>query len=134
MRVEVVTACHATDFGGPAASRPESRCARQRAVLVLERLDYPGFIKLTAALHAGFLVCATGCVMHVTPTPFAPRISLLVAPLFSLAFGMRAASLALGSEHRATLIDRLHMTGLAAVAAVTAVTALIRIRLETSTE
>ena len=99
-------------------------------MLALERADYTGFLKLTAALYAGFLVCAIGCLMHVTATTFAPRITLLVASLFSLVFSMRAASAALGGEHGATLIDKLHMAGLAYVVAVTAVSVLARIRLE----
>jgi hypothetical protein len=130
MRAEVVTAAYATSFGDPAASSPESRFSRLRAVLALERADYTGFLKLTAALYAGFLVCAIGCLMHVTATTFAPRITLLVASLFSLVVSMRAASLALGSEHGATLIDKLHMAGLGYVVVVTAVTVLVRSRLE----
>ncbi len=134
MRVEVVTATYATSFGDPAASSPESRFSRMRAVLQLERVDYTGFLKLTAALYAGVLVCAIGCLMHVTATTFSARISLLVASLFSLVFSMRAASLTLGSEHGATLIDKLHMVGLTYVVVVTAVTVLVRSRLEGATE
>jgi len=134
MRVEAVAAAYATSFGDPAAPGPESRFARLRAVLALERADYTGFLKLTAALYAGFLVCAIGCLMHVTSTTFAPRITLLVASLFSLVFSMRAASAALGGEHGATLIDKLHMAGLAYVVAVTAVSVLARVRLEGAAE
>jgi hypothetical protein len=128
MRVEAVTAAYATSFGDPAAPGPESRFARIRAVLTLERASRTGFLKLTATLYAGFLVCAVGTLMHVTALTFAPRVALLVASLFSLVVSMRAASAALGGEHGVTLVDGLHVAGLAYVVAVTAVTVLVRTR------
>jgi hypothetical protein len=130
MRVEVGVVAYATNFGDPAAAGPASRFSRLRAVLELERSNYTGFLKLTAALYAGFLVCAIGCLVPLTATTFAPRITLLVASLFALVINMRTASLALGSDHGATLIDKLHFVGLAYVVAITAVTALVRIRTE----
>jgi hypothetical protein len=135
LQVGVATASYPTNFGNPSDAGPESRFTRFRAVAVLERVDYSGFLKLTATLYAGFLVCAIGCVMHVTPSTFGARISLLVASLFSLVVSMRTASVTLGSEHGATLIDKLHMAGLVYVVLVSAVTVLVRVRLsETSPE
>ncbi|MCO6417264.1 hypothetical protein JYK14_13970 [Siccirubricoccus sp. KC 17139] len=130
MRVDVGAARYATSFGDPAANGPESRFSQLRAVLDLERSNYTGFLKLTAALYAGFLMCAIGCLVPITATTFAPRITLLVASLFALVVNMRTASIALGSEHGATLIDKLHIVGLAYVVAITAVTVLVRIRTE----
>jgi hypothetical protein len=130
MRVEVGVVAYATNFGDPAAAGPASRFSQLRAVLELERSNYTGFLKLTAALYAGFLVCAIGCLVPITATTFAPRITLLVASLFALVINMRTASLALGSEHGATLIDKLHFVGLAYVVAITAITVLVRIRTE----
>jgi hypothetical protein len=86
--------------------------------------------KLTAALYAGFLICAIGCLMHVTATTFAPRITLLAASLFAIVVNMRVASQALGSEHGITLVDELHISGLAYIVLVTAVTLLVRVRSE----
>ena len=129
MRVEVGTATYATSFGDPAAG-PATRFSRVRAVLALERSDYAGFFKLTAALYAAFVMCAIGSLVHVTATTFAPRIALLAASLFAVVINMRAASLALGSEHGATLVDKLHIAGLAYVVAITAVTVLVRGRIE----
>jgi hypothetical protein len=134
MRLEVVPARYATSFGDPAAPDSESRFARLRAVLELKRADYTGFLKLTATLYAAFLVCAIGGLMPMTATTFAPRITLLGISLFALVVSMRAASAALGSEHAATLVDRLHVVGLAYVVAVTAVTVLARTRLERAAE
>jgi hypothetical protein len=51
--------------------------------------------------------------MHATATTFAPRVTLLAASLFSLVVSIRATSVGLGSEHGATLTDKLHMAGLA---------------------
>jgi hypothetical protein len=130
MRVEVGVVAYATNFGDPAVAGPASRFSQLRAVLELERSNYTGFLKLTAALYAGFLVCAIGCLVPLTATTFAPRITLLVASLFALVINMRTASLALGSAHGATLVDKLHFVGLAYVVAITAVTALVRIRTE----
>src|SRR3954447_3036329 len=89
MRFEAETADYATSFGDPAAPGPNSRFSRLRVVLSLERSDYSGFFKLTAALYAGFLICAIGCLMHVTATTFAPRITLLAASLFAIVVNMR---------------------------------------------
>ncbi len=130
MRVEVAPASYTTSFGDPAAPGPSSRFARLRAVLELERTDHTGFLKLTATLYAAFLICAIGGLMPMTVTTFAPRLTLLGISLFALVVSMRAASAALGSEHAATLIDRLHVVGLAYVVTVTAVTVLVRTRLE----
>ena len=47
---------------------------------------------------------------------------------------MRAASQALGSEHVITLVDKLHISGLAYIVLVTAVTLLVRVRSEWQTE
>jgi hypothetical protein len=134
MRFEAENADYATSFGDPAAPGPHSRFSRLRVVLSLERSDYSGFFKLTAALYAGFLICAIGCLMHVTATTFAPRITILGISLFAIVLNMRAASQALGSEHVITLVDKLHISGLAYIVLVTAVTLLVRVRSEWQTE
>jgi hypothetical protein len=130
VRVEATVATYATSFGDPAASGPESRFSQMRAVLNLERSDWTGFAKLTAALYAGFLICVIGCLVPVNTTTFAPRVTLLVASLFAMVINMRSASTALGSEHGLTLIDKLHVAGLAYVVAVSAATVLVRLRVE----
>jgi hypothetical protein len=131
MRVEVAPARYATNFGDPTSpAQGESRFARLRAVLELERTEYTGFLKLTATLYAAFLICFIGSVVTITPTTFAPRITVLGISLFAVVISMRAASEALGSEHAATLTDMLHVAGLAYVVAVTAVTVAVRMRLE----
>ena len=131
MRVEIAPASYATNFGDPASpAQGGSRFTRLRAVLELERTDYTGFLKLTATLYAAFLVCVIGSVVTITPTTFAPRITVLGISLFALVVSMRAASTALGSEHAATLTDMLHVAGLAYIVAVTAVTVVVRMRLE----
>ena len=118
MRIEVESATYATNFGDPAISGPASRFGRLRAMLELERSDWTGFAKLTAALYAGFLICLIGCLVPVNATTFAPRVTLLVASLFAMVINMRSASAALGSEHGLTLIDKLHVAGLAYVVAI----------------
>jgi hypothetical protein len=130
MRIEVESATYATNFGDPAISGPASRFGRLRAVLELERSDWTGFAKLTAALYAGFLICLIGCLVPVNATTFAPRVTLLVASLFAMVINMRSASAALGSEHGLTLIDKLHVAGLAYVVAIAAATVLVRLRVE----
>jgi hypothetical protein len=50
MRIKADSATYATSFGDPAAPGPASRFGRLRAVLELERSDWTGFAKLTAAL------------------------------------------------------------------------------------
>jgi hypothetical protein len=130
MRIEADSATYATSFGDPAASGPASRFGRLRAVLELERSDWTGFAKLTAALYAGFLICLIGCLVPVNATTFAPRVTLLVASLFAMVINMRSASAALGSEHGLTLIDKLHVAGLAYVVAIAAATVLVRLRVE----
>jgi hypothetical protein len=131
MRVEVAPASYATNFGDPTSpTQGGSRFARLRAVLELERTEYTGFLKLTATLYAAFLVCVIGSVVTITPTTFAPRITVLGISLFALVVSMRAASTALGSEDAATLTDMLHVAGLAYIVAVTAVTVVVRMRLE----
>ncbi|MGG5822962.1 hypothetical protein [Falsiroseomonas sp. HW251] len=134
MRLEVASAHYATSFGDPASPEPTSRFARLRAVIELERADFTGFLKLTATLYAAFLICVIGNLMVVTSTTFAPRITLLGISLFALVVSMRSASATLGSEHAATLIDKLHAVGLAYVVAVTAVTVVVRMRLEVAPE
>jgi hypothetical protein len=130
MRLEAESATYATNFGDPAAFGPASRFGRLRAVLELERSDWTGFAKLTAALYAGFLICLIGCLVPVNATTFAPRVTLLVASLFAMVINMRSASAALGSEHGLTLIDKLHVAGLAYVVTITAATVLVRLRIE----
>ena len=130
MRIEADSVAYATSFGDPAAPGPASRFGRVRAVLELERSDWTGFAKLTAALYAGFLICLIGCLVPVNATTFAPRVTLLVASLFAMVINMRSASAALGSEHGLTLIDKLHVAGLAYVVAITAATVLVRRRVE----
>ena len=130
MRIEAGSAAYATNFGDPAASGPASRFGRLRAVLELERSDWTGFAKLTAALYAGFLICLIGCLVPVNAATFAPRVTLLVASLFAMVINMRSASAALGSEHGLTLIDKLHVAGLAYVVAIAAATVLVRLRVE----
>ena len=130
MRIEAGSAAYATNFGDPATSGPASRFGRLRATLELERSDWTGFAKLTAALYAGFLICLIGCLVPVNATTFAPRVTLLVASLFAMVINMRSASTALGSEHGLTLIDKLHVVGLAYVVAIAAATVLVRLRVE----
>jgi hypothetical protein len=130
MGIGVGTAAYASSFGDPEAAEPYSRFSRLRVALALERSDYTGFFKLTAALYAGFLICVIGCLVHVTAATFSARITLLAAALFAIVINMRAASLAIGSEHGATLMDKLHMVGLAYVSAVTAATVLVCARVE----
>ena len=54
----------------------------------------------------------------------------MVASLFAIVLNMRAASAALGSEHGLTLIDALHVAGLAYVVAIAAATVAVRRRQE----
>lgn len=134
MRVGTDVATYGTNFGDPAAADPASHFTRFKAVLELERADWTGFAKLTAALYAGFLICVIGCLVPVNATTFAPRVTLLVASLFAMVINMRSASAVLGSEHGLTLIDKLHVAGLAYMVAIAAATVLVRLRLERTGE
>ena len=130
VRVETLTTTYPTSFGNPAATQPRSEYSAIRAVLDLQRTDWTGFAKLTAALYAAFLLCALGCLVPVNNVSFSPRITFMVASLFAIVLNMRAASAALGSEHGLTLIDGLHVAGLAYVVTIAAATVAVRRRQE----
>ena len=126
MRLEPWGTAYPTNFGNPTATEPLSRYSAVRAVLHVERTDWTGFAKLTASLYAAFLLCALGCLVPVNNVSFSPRITFMVASLFAIVLNMRAASAALGSEHGLTLIDGLHVAGLAYVVAIAAATVVVR--------
>jgi hypothetical protein len=130
MRVETLTTAYPTSFGDPEATQPRSQYSAIRAVLDLERTDWTGFAKLTAALYAAFLLCSIGCLVPVNNVSFSPRITFMVASLFAIVLNMRAASAALGAEHGLTLIDGLHVAGLVYVVTIAGVTIAVRRRQE----
>ena len=75
MRVEPWGTAYSTNFGDPAATEPLSRYSAIRAVLDIERTDWTGFAKLTAALYAAFLLCVIGCLVPVDSVSFSPRVT-----------------------------------------------------------
>ena len=130
MRVDPWGSAYPTTFGDPTAREQLSRYSAVRVVIDVERTERSGFFKLTAVLYAAFLLGVVGCLLPPGRIGFPARIGLAATALLAMVLNMRAVSTAIGAEHGVTLVDALHVVGLAYVLAVVAATVELRRRLD----
>ena len=105
------THSYPTRFGDPAASQAhDSAYARAELLILLERTDRTGFLKLTAgAFMAAAMALASYGLKLDNPTALSPRLGLLAGCLFTTVISLRTASADLGAMASTTLVDKIHI-------------------------
>jgi len=99
-------------FGDPALEQGSSSESAGIIVRIdVARKEVTSFIKLTAVVYVAFLLMLVSFVLDLGSgfRFLDSRIALLAGALFATVLSMRSVSLALGSEGRITLVDKVHM-------------------------
>ena len=114
--VEGGLAHYATTFGDPASAGQSSDYTRVTVSLRLARTNLAEFFTMSAPLYAAFLLSAVSFLLHSDERGIInARLALLAAALFAAVLNFRVTSLALGSAHIMTLIDKLNVVTLSDV-------------------
>lgn len=114
--VESGVAHYATTFGDPASTGQSSDYTRATVSLRLVRTNLADFFTMSAPIYAAFLLSAVSFLLHSDDRGIInARLALLAAALFAAVLNFRATSLALGSAHVMTLLDKLNVLTLADV-------------------
>jgi hypothetical protein len=120
---------HSSTFGDPAL-KPGSSSEYPGIILriAVERKEVMSYIKLTAVAYVAFLLVLVSFMLHVDRgfRFLDSRITLQAGALFATVINMRAASSALGSENRITLVDKVHIIVLFYILLGTLITVLAR--------
>ncbi len=106
---------HSSTFGDPAlAPGSSSQYAGITLNIDVERKEVMSYIKLTAVAYIAFLLMLVSFFLHLDGgfRFLDSRIALLAGALFATVINMSAASSALGSRDRITLVDKVHIVTL----------------------
>ncbi len=106
---------HSSTFGDPALKPGgSSQYAGITLRIAVERKEVMSYIKLTAVAYIAFLLMLVSFFLHLDGgfRFLDSRIALLAGALFATVINMSAASSALGSWDRITLVDKVHIVTL----------------------
>jgi hypothetical protein len=119
-----------TTLGNPSLEEGQT-LSRFRTSIFLERHDYMGFVKLTAALYAATLIALLAFFSDPNhPSIYGGRMSLIVGALFAVVVNLHTSDRALGDTPEITLMAQLHIAGAGLIVAVALVTVWHRRRAE----
>jgi hypothetical protein len=124
---------HSSTFGDP-ASKPgsSSQYAGVTLLITVERKEVMSYIKLTAVAYIAFLLMLVSFFLHLDGgfRFLDSRIALLAGALFATVINMSAASSALGSWDKITLVDKVHIVTLCHILLGALLTVLARVLLK----
>ncbi len=106
-----------TTFGDPTLAPGEgSAYTRLVVATTIERTDLTSFVKLTFVVYVAFLLSLISYFLNLrNPALLTARFSVISGALFAVAVNLRAATSALASEERLTLVDKIHVAALVVI-------------------